>query len=180
MHAKREGRSRNSVAAGGLNNAGQCRNLPEEHLLGLRSSQLVHCHHRNVSWRSTMNRIVEWPCLRSSRAQHWAWANPPRRSRLVRPQWNAYGSPVCPSNYEYQRMVHVGLWPRLSREWLSRALPRLPARRLRGDSVPAQWSAAGTAVCPRNSNMLPASAAVCPCTDADQRASFSAYQQASS
>jgi hypothetical protein len=69
--------------------------------------------------------------------------------QIVRPQWNAYGSPVCPSNYEYQDGLCISIYGHGYREHGYREHYR--DRRGGGDSVPAQWNAAaGTVVCPRN------------------------------
>jgi hypothetical protein len=68
---------------------------------------------------------------------------------LVRPRWNAYGSPVCPRNYDY-----LGGWCRpvygegYRDPYAYRG--RRGYGRYGGETVPPRWTTSGSAVCPRN------------------------------
>ena len=68
---------------------------------------------------------------------------------LVRPRWNAYGSPVCPRNYDYLggwcRPVYGGYY----REPYGYGYRRGYGR-YRGDVVPPRWTPSGSPVCPTN------------------------------
>jgi hypothetical protein len=65
---------------------------------------------------------------------------------LVRPRWNAYGSPVCPRNYDY-----LGGWcrPVYGGYREPDGYPRSFGR-YGGDVVPPRWTPSGSAVCPTN------------------------------
>jgi hypothetical protein len=70
---------------------------------------------------------------------------------LVRPRWNAYGSVVCPSNYNY-----FDGWCRPVYGYGYRDTYTRRYRRGYGgygnDTVPPQWTSSGSAVCPSNYN----------------------------
>jgi hypothetical protein len=63
---------------------------------------------------------------------------------LVRPRWNAYGSPVCPSNYDYFQGWCRPVYGGYRRDY------RRNYGRYREDMVPPRWTRSGSAVCPSN------------------------------